>query len=294
MLRWLAAVPLVALLAGCGGSSGADPGPTPAGVTVSGSVTFDRVPVVAGQGLVYSQTVAQPARGVTVELLQNGAAIASTTTDAAGNYFFGNVAPNADVAVRVRAEMLRVGSPSWDFRVVDNVNGEALVHARGRRFQHGYRGRHAQSARRVRLDRCRLHGDALRGAVRHPRRRLRRRAARAHGRAAHGVSCAAFPLEHGERPRRGHGSGRDRLEPLSVRCRHSASRGRQSRHRRIRPARHRARARALSRASLLALRQHRRSARADGPARHAPRVRRGLGQRVRGDGHRRAYLRRQP
>ncbi len=136
MLRWLAAVSVVTLLAGCGSSS-ADPGPAPAGVTLSGRVTFDRVPVAAGQGLVYAQTVAQPARGVTVELLQNGAALASTTTDAAGNYSFGNVAPSADVAVRVRAEMLRVGTPSWDFRVVDNVNGEALYTLAGAVFNTG-------------------------------------------------------------------------------------------------------------------------------------------------------------
>jgi len=137
MLRWLAAVSVVALLAGCGGSSSADPGPTPPGVRLSGRVTFDRVPVVAGQGLVYSQTFAQPARGVTVELLRNDAAIASTTTDAAGNYSFGNVELNTDVAVRVRAEMLRVGNPSWDFRVVDNVNGEALYTLAGAVFNTG-------------------------------------------------------------------------------------------------------------------------------------------------------------
>ena len=137
MLRGLAAVSLLALLAGCGSSSGADPGPQPAGLTLSGRVTFDKVPVALGQGLVYAQTVAEPARGVTVELLQNGAVSASTTTDAAGNYSFGNVAASTDVSVRVRAEMLRVGSPSWDFRVVDNLNGEALYTLAGAVFNTG-------------------------------------------------------------------------------------------------------------------------------------------------------------
>jgi hypothetical protein len=137
MLRGVAAVSVLALLAACGSSSSADPGTGPPGLTVSGQVTFDKVPVAPGQGLVYSQTVAQPARGVTVELLQNGLASASTTTDAAGNYSFGNVAANTDVAVRVRAEMLRVGSPSWDFRVVDNVNGEALYTLAGAVFNTG-------------------------------------------------------------------------------------------------------------------------------------------------------------
>jgi hypothetical protein len=136
MLRWLAAVSVLALLAGCGSSS-ADPGTGGPGVTVSGQVTFDKVPVALGQGLVYAQTAAQPARGVTVELLQNGVVSASTTTDAAGSYVFGNVAPNSNVAVRVRAEMLRVGTPSWDFRVVDNVNGEALYTLAGAVFNTG-------------------------------------------------------------------------------------------------------------------------------------------------------------
>ncbi len=140
MLRWLAAVSVLALLAGCGSSSSADPGPGGPAVTVSGQVTFDKVPVAPGQGLVYSQTVAQPARGVTVELLQNGSVTASTTTDAAGNYSFGNVAASIDVAVRVRAEMLRVGSPSWDFRVVDNVNGDALYTLAGTVFNTGTAG----------------------------------------------------------------------------------------------------------------------------------------------------------
>jgi hypothetical protein len=136
MIRSLACVSLVVLLAGCG-SSGSDPAPAPGTVLVSGRVTFDRVPAVAGQGLVYTQTAARPARGVTVELVQNGTAITSTATDSMGDYAFSNVAANADVAVRVRAEMLRVGSPSWSFRVVDNVNGAALYTLAGAVFNTG-------------------------------------------------------------------------------------------------------------------------------------------------------------
>jgi hypothetical protein len=138
MRRLLALVVLAASLAGCGGGgSDAAPAPTPGAVTLSGQVTFDKVPAVPGQGLVYTQTVAAPARGVTVELLQNGSVTASTTTDAAGNYSFGNVTQNTAVSLRVRAEMLRVGTPSWDFRVVDNVNGEALYTLAGAVFNTG-------------------------------------------------------------------------------------------------------------------------------------------------------------
>jgi hypothetical protein len=163
MTRLAAIISLIVMLAGCGGgSSSADPAASPAApptpapasgaaptLSVSGRVTFDLVPAVAGRGLDYAATVARPARGVTVELLQNGSAIASTTTDATGNYSFANVAANADVAVRVRAEMLRVGAPSWDFRVVDNVNGDGLYTLAGAVFNTGTvnvtRNLHAES-----------------------------------------------------------------------------------------------------------------------------------------------------
>jgi hypothetical protein len=104
---------------------------------VSGQVTFDFVPAVAGQGLHYAATAARPARGVTIELLQGGAVVASTTTDTTGNYSFAGVAANTAVSLRVRAEMLRVGSPSWDFRVVDNVNADALYTLAGTVFNTG-------------------------------------------------------------------------------------------------------------------------------------------------------------
>ena len=82
------------------------------------------MPAVAGIGLDYANTRASPARGVTVELVQGASVLASTTTDAAGAYSF-SVAQNTNVAVRVRAQMIRTGSPSWDFRVADNTNGDA-------------------------------------------------------------------------------------------------------------------------------------------------------------------------
>jgi hypothetical protein len=138
MLRLSVTVSLMALLAGCGGGGGDAPAPPPGStVAVSGQITFDRVPAVAGQGLVYAQTAVQPARGVTVELLQAGTVSASTTTDAAGNYSFSSAPANTDVSIRVRAEMLRVGTPSWNFRVVDNVNGEALYTLAGAVFNTG-------------------------------------------------------------------------------------------------------------------------------------------------------------
>jgi len=148
MVRLLAVISLLMLLAGCGGGE-SSAAPAPSGIGIGGRVTFDRVPVVAGEGLAYDETTPQPARGVTVELVQGTTVLASTTTDAAGNYAFGNVAMNTDVALRVRAEMLRVGTPSWDFKVVDNVNNEALYTLAGAVFNTGTsdvtRNLHAES-----------------------------------------------------------------------------------------------------------------------------------------------------
>ena len=138
MVRLLLLVSLVAGLAGCGGgSSSAAPAVVAAPVSVSGQVTFDFVPAVPGQGLSYAGTVARPARGVTVELLQAGAVTASTTTTPTGDYSFAGVPANTEVSLRVRAELLRVGSPSWDFRVVDNLNADALYTLAGAVFNTG-------------------------------------------------------------------------------------------------------------------------------------------------------------
>ena len=138
MKRTAAVVCLTLCLAACGGggSGGGGAAPAPPFVTLTGQVTFDFVPVVAGRGLDYMSTAPRPARGVTIELLQGGAVASSATTDASGNYSF-NVPSNTDVALRVRAEMLRVGAPSWDFRVLDNVNADALYTLAGTTFNSG-------------------------------------------------------------------------------------------------------------------------------------------------------------
>ena len=134
-------VALAVCLHGCGGGGGggnsaAPNPPAPVPVTLQGTVTFDLVPAVAGRGLDYTQTIERPARGVTVEVVRGGTVLVSTATDLVGHYSV-TVAPNTDVSLRVRAEMLRVGSPSWDFRVVDNVSSDALFTLAGAVFSTG-------------------------------------------------------------------------------------------------------------------------------------------------------------
>ncbi len=134
LARLLPVLAATTLLAGCGG--GGDDGgggPQPGGnVTVSGTVTYQRVPFrTVGLGLDYNATVSAPVRGAVVEAVDSGGTTvrATATTDASGNYSL-QVASGRTVIVRVKAQLVRAsagaGTPSWNFRVLNNTNGEAL------------------------------------------------------------------------------------------------------------------------------------------------------------------------
>ena len=111
-----------------------------AGPTVSGRITYARVPLssTVNLGLNYSNTNDQPAREVIVELIPagGGAPLATTTTDSDGNYAF--TAPaNADVFVRAKAQARRTTSPTLDIRVLNNTGGNALYVLDGAAFNTG-------------------------------------------------------------------------------------------------------------------------------------------------------------
>lgn len=116
----------VLLAAGCGGNGGTS-GTTGVSATISGAVTFADVPADKTAGLLYASTIERPVRGVVVEALNADtyALLATTTTDAAGRYSLA-ILNNNVVIIRVKAQMLQTGSPSWDFQVVDNTRGKAL------------------------------------------------------------------------------------------------------------------------------------------------------------------------
>ena len=121
------AVALLALAA-CGGGGGDNgPGVPAVDVTVSGRITYDRVPVnSATGGLDYTATVAEPARNVLVELVdQDGAVVASGETNSSGRYAL-DVAANRTLNLRVMARTRRTGRPAWDFQVVDNTSDNLL------------------------------------------------------------------------------------------------------------------------------------------------------------------------
>lgn len=96
-------------------------------VTVSGAVTFDYVPHNVVNGLDYSSTYAAPVRNVQVQAIRAGTStvIMAADTDGMGNYSL-QVPGNTDVFVRARAETTNTGGASWNIRVVDNTQSDAL------------------------------------------------------------------------------------------------------------------------------------------------------------------------
>lgn len=116
-------------------------GPLPASVTVSGAISFERVPFSAtpGDGLDYTRTFEAPARAVEVELLRasDQSVLQTAVTSPSGQYQL--VAPlNTDVRVRAKA-LSRPGAPlpggaAWNLRVRNNTNSNALYVLDGSTF----------------------------------------------------------------------------------------------------------------------------------------------------------------
>jgi hypothetical protein len=111
-------------------------------ITLSGAVTFDLVPAVGlaqAARLSYGATQAAPARDITVEAIDatdGVSVIAVGRTDETGAYDL-TVPGFIEVFLRARAEMQQSGTPSWDFRVVDNTTGDALYVISGQSFNTG-------------------------------------------------------------------------------------------------------------------------------------------------------------
>ena len=126
---------------------------TPPAVNVSGKVSYEFVPPrVQGNnrcaGLDFANTEPRPIRAATVQLIEagetltfqlavndgtatvtdtvdidfTGAVLGTTVASDTGNYAFNNIEGARDVRLRVRAELKRSGSPSWNVEVRDNVD----------------------------------------------------------------------------------------------------------------------------------------------------------------------------
>ncbi len=109
--------------------------PLPAQVSISGKVTFDLVPfgAVARSGLDYPNLVQTGIAWATVEAIAGTQVVATTVSDVLGNYSLA-VDPNTQIFIRVKAEMKKTGSPSWDVQIVDNTNAKALYVMDGSAF----------------------------------------------------------------------------------------------------------------------------------------------------------------
>lgn len=96
-----------------------------AAVTVSGKAQYEFVPPNANcNGLNFSSIQTRPIRAATVQLIEDatGNVLDSMVAADNGDFAFSNVAANLDVRLRIRAELKRSGSPSWDVEVRDNVD----------------------------------------------------------------------------------------------------------------------------------------------------------------------------
>jgi len=113
------------------------------GASVSGKVTFARVPFGVGinTGLAYLLTTQVPARGITVEAINadTSAVFSTAATNETGDYTI-LVPANAGVKIRAKAEMVRAAPtalPHWHFQVNDVDGANTPYTYEGARFTSG-------------------------------------------------------------------------------------------------------------------------------------------------------------
>jgi len=129
----IALVVALLMLSGCGGSSAATDTTTDIAaapldkVTLSGKITYDLVPANLDYiGLNYDNISQEAVKAVRVDAVDaSNQSVGSTETDLFGNYAL-SVPVNTQIKIRVSARMLKTGTPSWDVKVVDNSNSNAL------------------------------------------------------------------------------------------------------------------------------------------------------------------------
>ena len=102
---------------------------------IFGKVTFDLVPFnTTTSGLDYDNTTRTPARGVLVEAIDNlGNQVESTITDGNGNYVL-TPAVGIEIRIRISAHLIQSNGATWDVKVTDNTNNDALYVTEGELF----------------------------------------------------------------------------------------------------------------------------------------------------------------
>lgn len=97
-------------------------------LSITGRVTFDKIGVNANKvGLDYNNITQEPARQVVVKAIGRlGEVVTETTTDDKGQYRLGNLPENAQLKIRVYAQMKKKRADiTWDVNVIDNTNGNS-------------------------------------------------------------------------------------------------------------------------------------------------------------------------
>lgn len=102
---------------------------------IFGKVTFDLVPFnTLTNGLDYNNTLEAPARGILVEAMDSlGNKIESTVTDSNGYYVL-SPAPGTEMRIRISAQLTQSTGATWDVKVTDNTNNNALYVTEGDLF----------------------------------------------------------------------------------------------------------------------------------------------------------------
>ena len=104
---------------------------TPVSVTLSGTLTFDRVPNnPVTNALNFNATTQMPIRFAPVELVSGTTVLDSTVSDENGAYSF-TLDSGQNVSVRVLSEIQRTEGNIIDFQVVDNTSNNALYALQG-------------------------------------------------------------------------------------------------------------------------------------------------------------------
>ncbi len=135
-LKFLGIAALALTLTCCGGGGGGSKatscGSASTGnTTITGDITYDFVPHSSGGALNYDNISVEPVKGAVVSLrYASGDLFSSATTDAFGRYAL-QAPMNESLRISVRAELLKTGTPSWQVRVTDNTQGNALYLMQG-------------------------------------------------------------------------------------------------------------------------------------------------------------------
>ncbi|MEP6342188.1 MAG: hypothetical protein ABJ275_02650 [Maricaulaceae bacterium] len=132
----------VTTLSGCGGGGGntasqpvvqnVSPPPAPiTKVSLSGQISFDRIPHNDASGLDYSNTIIRPIRGAVVEAVDAAGSIVDSTVSGTDGRYELSVDAQTDVRVQVKAQLLSTSGAMWDVSVTDNTQGNQLYVMQG-------------------------------------------------------------------------------------------------------------------------------------------------------------------